>query len=238
MNLSCIIIDDEADAIEVLSRMLNIYCPELTIIHSYHTIFEGYKAIGQYKPDIVFLDIAMPGGGGLDLAPEIDPATTKIIFVTAYQNYSLCAIKANAFDYLLKPVDPDDLKNAMNRYKQQAGKKQALGTTLPLIRLSDKDNTLFVGPEKIMFVKAQGRYSNIILHDQRFFTLARNIGELEEDLPPHIFLRPHKSYLVNIMGVDKISHKDGGFLVLKNGVEIEIARRKRTEIIKRLSHHP
>ena len=94
MNLSCIIIDDEADAIEVLGQMLNIYCPDLTVVHSCPSIFEGLKAIRKYKPDLVFLDIAMPGGSGLELAQEIDPATTKIIFTTAFQSYSFHAIKS------------------------------------------------------------------------------------------------------------------------------------------------
>lgn len=236
MKLSCIIIDDEADAIEVLEQMLKIYCPGLTVVHSCSTIFEGLKAVRQYRPEIVFLDVAMPGGSGLELAQEIDPAITRIIFTTAFRQYSLDAIKVNAFDYLLKPVDPDDLKNAIGRYKQQYGKEHGLNNTLPLlVRLSDKNSTLFVEPEKIMYVRAQGRYSDITLNDQRLFTLTRNIGELEEELPSQLFLRPHKSYLVNIWGVDKILHKDGGFLVLKNGVEIEIARRKRVEIIRRLS---
>ncbi len=235
MNINCIIIDDEADAIEVLDRLLSLYCPGLTVVAYCATIFEGLKAIRQYQPDLVFLDIAMPGGTGLELAREIDPSATRIIFTTAYPSYSLNAIKVNAFDYLLKPVDPDDLKNAINRYKQLYGKEQSQPATPHLVKLSDKDSTLFVGPEQIMYVKALGRYSNVTLTDQRLFTLTRNIGELEEELPARTFLRPHKSYLVNISGVEKISNKDGGFLVLKNGIEIEIARRKRVEIIRRLS---
>lgn len=237
-NLSCILIDDEPDAIEVLSRLLKLYCPLVTVVYNCATIFEGLKAIRQYQPDIVFLDIEMPGGNGLELAQEIDPVRTKIIFTTAYRNYSIHAIKVNAFDYLLKPVDPDDLKNAINRYKQLHGNARQSSITAPvLIKLSDKDSTLFVEPEKIMYVKAQGRYSDVILNDQRLFTLTRNIGELEEELQEQAFLRPHKSYLVNIAGIDKILNKDGGFLVLKNGLEIEIARRKRVEIIKRISSH-
>jgi two-component system, LytTR family, response regulator len=236
-NLSCILIDDEPDAIEVLSRLLKLYCPEVTVVYSCATIFEGLKAIKQHQPTIVFLDIEMPGGNGLELAREIDPVTTKIIFTTAYSNYSIHAIKVNAFDYLLKPVDPDDLKNAISRYKQLHRNSRQPNITPVLIKLSDKDSTLFVEPEKIMYIKAQGRYSNVILNDQRNFTLTRNIGELEEDLQEQAFLRPHKSYLVNIAGIDKILNKDGGFLVLKNGLEIEIARRKRVEIIKRMSSH-
>jgi two-component system LytT family response regulator len=238
MNLSCILIDDEPDAIEVLSRLLKLYCPELIMVCSCATIFEGMKAIRKYQPEIVFLDIEMPGGSGLELAQEIDPVKTKIIFTTAYSNYSIHAIKVNAFDYLLKPVDPDDLKKSIGRYRQlhSNGRQPAIAAPL-LIKLSDKDSTLFVEPEKIMYVKAQGRYSNVILNDQRLFTLTRNIGELEEELQEQAFLRPHKSYLVNITGIDKILNKDGGFLVLKNGLEIEIARRKRVEIIKRISSH-
>lgn len=237
LNLSCILIDDEPDAIEVLSRLLKLYCPEVTVVYSCATIFEGLKAIRQYQPAIVFLDIEMPGGNGLELAREIDPVMTKVIFTTAYRNYSIHAIKVNAFDYLLKPVDPDDLKNAISRYKQLHRNSRQSNIAPVLIKLSDKDSTLFVEPEKIMYVKAQGRYSNVILNDQRNFTLTRNIGELEEDLQEQAFLRPHKSYLVNIAGIDKILNRDGGFLVLKNGLEIEIARRKRVEIIKRISSY-
>lgn len=239
LSLSCILIDDEPDAIEVLSRLLKLYCPEVNVVYSCATIFEGLKAIRQHQPAIVFLDIEMPGGNGLELAREIDPVMTKIIFTTAYRNYSIHAIKVNAFDYLLKPVDPDDLKNAISRYIQLHGsdRRRPNSAAPVLIKLSDRDSTLFVEPEKIMYVKAQGRYSDVILNDQRLFTLTRNIGELEEELQEQAFLRPHKSYLVNITGIDKILNKDGGFLVLKNGLEIEIARRKRVEIIKRISSH-
>jgi two-component system, LytTR family, response regulator len=237
-NLSCILIDDEPDAIEVLDKLLKLYCPQVTVAYSCATIFEGLKAIKQYQPQIVFLDIEMPGGNGLELAQEIDPVMTKIIFTTAYRNYSIHAIKVNAFDYLLKPVDPEDLKNAIIRYLQLHGSSRKTESSAPpLIKLSDKDSTLFVEPEKIMYIKAQGRYSHVILNDQRLFTVTRNIGELEEELQEQSFLRPHKSYLVNIAGIDKILNKDGGFLVLKNGLEIEIARRKRVEIIKRMSSH-
>lgn len=236
MNIRCILIDDEPDAIEVLTELLRLYCPGLQVIATCHTLFEGLKAIKRHQPELVFLDIAMPGGNGIELAGEIDPSLTKVIFTTAFPSYSLNAIKVNAFDYLLKPVDPDDLKNAVSRYRTQHTKAAPAYAAAPqLIRLSDKESTLFVEPEKIMYVKALGRYSNVILDDQRLFTITRNIGELEEELPARLFVRPHKSYLVNISGVDKILHKDGGFLALKNGVEIEIARRKRDEIIRRLS---
>lgn len=237
MNIRCILIDDEPDAIEVLTELLKLYCPGLQVVATCYTLLEGLKAIKRHQPELVFLDISMPGGNGIELAGEIDPALSKVIFTTAYPSYSLNAIKVNAFDYLLKPVDPDDLKNAVSRYRAQHSRTTAAYTNTPqLIRLSDKESTLFVEPEKIMYIKALGRYSNVVLEDQRLFTITRNIGELEEELPARLFVRPHKSYLVNISGVDKILHKDGGFLALKNGVEIEIARRKREEIIRRLSN--
>ncbi|WP_118975412.1 LytR/AlgR family response regulator transcription factor [Taibaiella koreensis] len=236
MTIDCILIDDEPSATEVLERLLKLYCPRFRVLCSCYTLLEGLRAVRRHRPAIAFLDIAMPGGSGIELASEIDPMQTKVIFITAYPDYSLNAFKVNAFDYLLKPVDPEDLQHAMARYLQLYDNEQA-ATPLRrrLIKLSDKDNTLFVEPEKIMYVKAQGRYSHIVLADQRSFTLTRNIGELEGDLPARTFLRPHKSYLVNVSCIDKISHKDGGFLVLANGVEIEIARRKRVEIIRRLS---
>lgn len=238
MNLKCVLIDDEAGAIEVLHQLLTLYCPQLTVVCSCHNIFEGMKAIQQHKPEIVFLDIEMPGGNGLELAREIDPDLTKIIFTTAYRNYSINAIKANAFDYLLKPIDPDDLKNAVNRYnKWHISKPHEIKAQHALIKVSDKNMTLFVEPEKIVYVKAQGRYSDLMLSDGSIYTLTRNIGEMEQELPEEFFVRPHKSYLVNMKYVDKILHKDGGFLLLKTGMEIEIARRKRFEIIKRLSKH-
>lgn len=232
------LIDDEAGAIEVLHKLLKLYCPDLTVVYSCHNIFEGLKAIQQHKPDIVFLDIEMPGGNGLELAQEIDPGLTKIIFTTAYRNYSINAIKANAFDYLLKPIDPDDLKNALGRFRKwHTSNPPEAPVQHPLVKVSDKNMTLFIEPEKIVYVKAQGRYSDLMLNNGSIYTLTRNIGEMEQDLPAELFVRPHKSYLVNMHCVDKILHKDGGFLLLKSGVEIEIARRKRFEIIKRLSSH-
>lgn len=234
MNLNCILIDDEADALEVLSNLIRLYHPELKIAAACTTIFSGLQAIKKHKPNLVFIDITMPGASGLEIAREIGPSDTRIIFTTAHPNHTLNTFKVSAFDYLLKPIDPDDLKQTILRYRQQlqpaAGREHG-----HLIRLHDRDSTLFVEPDQIMYVRARRRYSDVFLNDKRYFMLTRNIGDLQHSLPARLFLRPHKSYLVNVSGIDKISHRDGGFLVLKSGVEIEIARRKRVEIIRRLS---
>lgn len=236
MNIHCILIDDEPDATEVLEQLLRLYCPEVRVVCCCHTVLDGLKAIRKHAPDLLFLDISMPGGNGIELAGEVDPIQTRIVFTTAYPDYSLKAFKVHAFDYLLKPIDPEDLVQTVQRYLQLHKKEQASKPGIPqLIRLSDKDNTVFVAPDAIMYVKAQGSYSCVKLNDGCDFTLTRNIGELEKELPGQLFSRPHKSYLVNIASVDGIKHKDGGFLVLKNGVEIEIARRKKAEIVARLS---
>ncbi len=231
--LRTLLIDDEKNALSALRKMLEQFCPDVTVIGEAQTAFEGLQLIRQHEPDLVFLDVEMPGGTGFDLLDMLGKKTFTTIFTTAHEQYTIPAIRAGAADYLLKPVSLDELRAAIKRVLLANEKS---GTAAPAeeqrVSISNSDGTWFVPASAIICVEGDGRYSRFYLADGREYLVSRNLGELEEELSPSKFFRVHKSWLVNCRHVVRISSSDGGFAILSNGKEIEISRRKRAEFMQ------
>jgi two-component system, LytTR family, response regulator len=231
--LKALLIDDEKNALSALRKMLEQFCPDVTVVGEANTAFEGLQLIRQHEPDLVFLDVEMPGGTGFDLLDMLDKKTFTTIFTTAHEQYAIPALRSGAADYLLKPVSLDELRAAIRRV---ISGKEKTGTTPPAeelrISISNSDGTWFVPAASIICVEGDGRYSRFYLADGREYLVSRNLGELEEELSSAKFFRVHKSWLVNCRHVVRISSADGGFAILSNGKEIEISRRKRAEFMQ------
>jgi len=241
--MKAIIIDDEKRARVSLSLLLAEYCPEVTLVAECENLPEGVKAIRKHQPDLVLLDIEMPGHSGLELVDFFDENEIhfSIIFTTAYNEYAVQAFKLSALDYLLKPIVPDELINAIGRLERQKSiqfkaladnmqqenfEKIAVpsGNSLQLLKISD-----------ILYIKGEGAYSEVTMRDKTKHLVSRNLKNFEEILlKDKRFLRTHKSYIVNFDAVVAYNKSDGGWLAMNNGASIPVSSEKSNLILDRI----
>jgi len=225
-----IIVDDERLAREELKLMLSGY-PELELIGEYQNAFEAREAIDRDNPDLVFMDIQMPGESGLELLEKIDNPP-RTVFVTAYDEHAIKAFELHAYDYLMKPIDPERLAELYNRLKEENKTPASVENNQ---RLSSGDNILIRDGEKVWFIKAdiiryfesEGNYVKV--HFQKFRPLIlRSLNSLEERMDPKQFFRANRKYIINLNQIAKIeSWFNGGLQVeMSCGTKIEISRRQ------------
>lgn len=219
-----IIIDDEEMAQTLLKGMIKEYCPKIEVVDMCHDLLSGVTAIKNLNPDIVFLDIEMPGQSGLNLLDYFDEIeiTFSIIFITAYNNYAISAFKLSAIDYLLKPIEVEDLTQAVALFEKNKNRNQYkflkhnLGTTTQKkIGLNTVGSIVYVSLDSILFFEADGSYTKVILTDGKQITASKVLKHFEYTLNDHLsFYRCHKSYMVNISHIDEFVRADGGYLKL------------------------
>ncbi len=237
-----VIIDDEEMARVLLQEMLIAFCPQIEVVSSNANLPEGVKAIKQHKPDIVFLDIEMPGYSGLEILDFFgeDEVDFSIIFVTAYNGYAIQAFKLSAVDYLLKPIETDDLLNAIRLFEidrkpaNLEALKQNLGG-IKKIALSTLSQIYFVDIEDIIFFNADGAYTKVFLKDGREIMVSKGLKVFENMLAEiSYFLRCHKSYLVNLKYVTQYVKANGGTLLLADKYEVCVSPNKVNEVLVKL----
>lgn len=238
--MTAVIVDDEAPARAVLREMLARHAPEVNIVAEASSIAEAHGLITQHAPALLFLDVHMPGGDGFELLKQLGTWDFDVIFTTASQNHAIQAIRFSALDYLVKPVHPEDLRAAMDRYIQRNGitsaavKHQFLSNIQERdekslkLTLTHGDRTHAVPPEDIAWCAAERNYTTLHLRDDRRFMSARPLKEYDEMLSPFGFIRIHKSSLVNrnhVAGIDGDGH-----VRMRNGTRMEISRRRLEEV--------
>lgn len=235
-----IIIDDEAKARRILESFITDYCPQLTIVGTAPDVVQGVKLIQKEKPDIVFLDIEMPGYNGFQLLEFFDEINFEIVFVTAYSEFALKAFQVSAVDYLLKPVQIDQLIKAVEKAEKIRGNsliKERLDTLktnlqeqkIKKIVVPVSDGSLFIDVSDITHLKAEGSYVNIFLRDGNKILVSKNIKDYENQLTTaEGFFRTHRSYLVNTKYITAIK-ADTSEAELANKQVIAIARERKNE---------
>lgn len=234
-----VIVDDEKNALDVLRMQLNAYCPEIEIVSASVGGKQGITDILQYKPDLVFMDIEMPLINGFDVLEATRHLNYKVIFTTAYDQFAIKAFKYSAVDYLLKPIDIEELKSAVKKlihneqkdlvsilqnmyqhFNQGAGyqKKIALpfGEGFEMIAVQD-----------IVRCESESNYTTIYLSDKRKVVLTRTLKEIEEQLPFPPFYRIHNSHIVNVDCILKWYKTDGGYVIMNDGAQINISRSRK-----------
>ncbi|MBL7931423.1 MAG: response regulator transcription factor [Bacteroidia bacterium] len=227
MKLKCLIIDDEPDAVKALELLLCEYVGDrVEIAGSAYSVKEGRDLISRLNPDLVFLDIEMPHGGGFSVLQDLPGKKFRFVFVSAYDNYAMRALKMKAEDYLLKPVDPDELVQLVNTQWEThfAG--------LYKIKIPLKHTTLLADPANVVYIKGEGRYSEIILDSGSTYLVSKNIGLFEQELKNHQFFRIHKSFLVNLRHVIGLNTDDS--VLMSNKHRPEISRRKKQDLKSKL----
>lgn len=240
--LKAIIIEDETKARRVLEELLKEYCPEVSLIAAVDSVPEGVKAINKLQPDIVFLDIEMPEYNGFQLFEFINDISFEVIFTTAYQEYALQAFDVAAIGYLLKPIQIEKLVQAVEKVKEKLKEQSKERIELlqhtwkeekvSKVALPISEGFLFVELNDIMYLSAEGSYTNIILRDNRKFIVSKNIKNFEDLFSGNLFFRPHRSYLINLNAVKQFIRQDGGYILMENGDAVSITKEKKEDFLK------
>ncbi len=245
--IKAIIVDDEITAIRSLKWEIENFCTGVDVIADFSDPLEAISAINNLKPDCVFLDIEMPEMDGFQLLNELSFKDFDLIITTAYDSYAVKAFKENAVDYLLKPVDSDDLTKAVfkikkNKSENALGKdlQSVLQTLIPnrgssKIALPLAGKTIFVEPDDIIYCKSDGNYTTIFFKDGKKEVFSKKIKDIEAVFHNTLFFRVHNSYLVNTNFITEYVKNEGHYLVLENGATVPVSRAKKSALFDLLS---
>lgn len=246
--ITAIVIDDEAKGRLALREKLFAYCPQVRVIAEASNGPEGLLLIQHHKPQLIFLDIEMPRMNGFEMLNALPEKNFHVIFTTAYDQYAIKAIKYAAFDYLLKPVDIEELRTSVEKIelkqthhtKKQAEllqqnidhpKKQLNKLAIPTL-----DGLLFFDINEIIHLEANSNYTFIYFAGKTKITASKTLKEFEEILPESIFFRCHHSHLINLNYIKKYIKGDGGQIELQNGNYVDVSRRKKEEFLKAIGY--
>ncbi len=245
--IKAIIVDDEKDGAEVLQFLIQQNCSNIQIISLEHSVESAINAIQKNKPDLVFLDIEMPTGTGFDVIQHTNEVGYETIFITAYEHYAIKAFKTNAIDYLLKPVDVDELVNAVknaekrisasNKNNNQAIESLILNAIQKSKKISipSQDGILWVDLDDIIRFEADSNYSHVFIKNKKKMTVAKTLKSFEDQLPNSMFFRTHSAHLINLNEIEKYIKGDGGTIVLKDGSNVPVSRANKNDLMIKLN---
>lgn len=250
-RIRSILVDDEPRGLTSLEKLLQLNCPEVEVISCCESVDDALVQIKQKKPDLIFLDVAMPGKNGFDLLKNLSNINFEIIFVTAYNHYMTQAFRYSAVDYLLKPVEDELLIEAVGRAGKRIGQKtgiEQVETFLHNIKNSGDPQKLklcihslkgfqVVELKDIIYCEASSNYTNFHFTNRSLICASKPIHEYEALLEDSNFVRIHKSYLVNIEYIKEYVRGEGGSVILTGGQEVEVSRRKKDLLMRRMKEH-
>ena len=250
-SIKTILVDDEPRGLASLQKLLQLNCPDAEVIACCSSAEEAKDAISQLKPQLVFLDIAMPGITGLDMLNELKEINFEIIFVTAHNNYMTQAFQFSAIDYILKPVDDELLVKAVIRARKRIEEKNGGKRIETLIHnIGQKNNSQkmklcipslkgfqVIEIQDIIYCEASGNYTNFHFTRHPFICASKPIHEYEELLADRNFIRIHKSFLVNLEHIKEYIRGEGGSVILTNGHEVEVSRRKKDMLMTKMKEY-
>lgn len=234
--LTCYILDDEQNAVDALTAMLNKkFALQVKLCGSTTRASVAIDEIEQLQPDIVFLDVEMPEMTGLELLKHFPERSFHVIFTTAHEKYALPALKAAATDYLVKPLSPQDVYDAIQKcLDKKAAKDNTHQATANKISLATAHELLLINIEDIIRIEANNNYSHFYFVNRPKVIVSKTLKEFEEQLAAHNFFRVHQSHLVNLAFVEAVQSGDGDHVLLKQGHKVEISRRKKAEFLQKL----
>lgn len=244
--LNCIIVDDEGKSRESLKILIEDFCEGVTVKALAQNISEAIEAIDIHKPDVVFLDIQLQRETGFDLLNQLKTFDFEVIFTTAFSEYAIKAFKYSAIDYLLKPIDIEELKQSLSKVEKRKGQvaNDRLQQLLENLRAGTSDNyklalptadgLVFVKVSEILYCQAASNYTEIILTENRKYIVSRTLKEYEDMLAEQHFYRIHHSYLINLNEIKKYVRGEGGYVIMNNEKSLDVSKRKKEGFLSRI----
>ena len=244
--VKAIIVDDEPNCCKTLSLLLDRYCPEVQVTGIFHNGLDGLQAINTSSPELVFLDVQMPKMNGFEMLEKLPSVNFHLIFTTSFDKYALKAFRFSAIDYLLKPVDREELQKAIQKVLQRSEipvteqlqillqKINHPASSINKIALPTMEGLQMISVQSIISCEADDNYTTLILKNNKKLVVSCTLKVIEELLEDHSFIRVHRSFLVNLHEVEKYVKADGGYVVMSDGKHIYISRNKKEELLKKL----
>lgn len=243
--IKAIIIDDEVHCLETLSLLLKEFCPDVQLLEQCRSAKKGLEAIAKHKPDLVFLDIEMPTMNGFEMLDQFSEILFVIIFTTSYDQYAIKAIRFSALDYLLKPIDPNELVSAVKKVQEQRHLPMAEQFQMLLKQVQGKEHHFnkiavptsegfeLVPADQVIQCEANDNYTHLNLKNKTKIIACRTLKEMEEQLQDFpFFVRVHHSWLVNLNEVIKYVRGEGGYLVMSDGSTVNVSRSRKEALMK------
>ena len=243
--IKAIAIDDEVHCLETLSILLKESCPQVQLLEQCRSAKKGLEAIEKNKPDLVFLDIEMPAMNGFELLEQFTEIPFAIIFTTSYDQYAIKAIHFSALDYLLKPIDPNELKLAVKKVEEQRHLPMAEQFQMLLKQINGKNSGFnkiavptaegfeLIPADQVLYLEANDNYTHLFLKNKNKIIACRTLKEMEEQIHDFtFFIRIHNSYMVNLNEVAKYVRGEGGYLVMSDGSSVNVSRSRKDALLK------
>lgn len=248
-KLSAIIVDDEQHCIDRLLLLLEAHSNIIKVEGSCSSVEEAENLIKSKNPDIVFLDVQLNARTGFDLLNQIDEVDFEVIFTTAFDNYAIKAFKFSALDYLLKPLNPEDLKTALERlvaYKGLKNTSRKIETLLfnfnkeiqreKRLAVPTLEGLEMINLKDITYLQSDANYTHIHIVPNKKITAPKTLKHFEDILDEHLFFRIHKSHVVNLSFIKSYLKGKGGYVILSDSTKLEVAVRRKEELLKKLNH--
>ncbi len=241
--ITAVIVDDDEFCCFQLKDLIKKYSLGINVVAVCFSGAEGLVKIAELKPDLIFLDVEMPGMNGFEMIRKLPAGNFEIIFTTSHDHYAIRAIRFSALDYLVKPIDPNVLQEAISRLKDKLQTKtteeprplEIMGIPaekkLNNLAVPTMEGLLFVGLQDIVRCESDDKYTKIYTTDKKMMMASRTLGDFETILEPHGFFRIHKSYLINLKHLKKYLRGDGGQVVMTDGSTLDVSRRKKDELM-------
>lgn len=243
--IKAVIVEDEVKGLNNLKNLLDQYCPEIKVVGEADSVEQGVKVLRSKKPDLAFLDISLPDGLVFQLLNQIRPIDFEVIFVTAYEEYAIKACEYSSIGYILKPIDPDVLKEAVDRIQDRRANESDRRLEIfnsyynnpnafTKMSIAALDGIYFVNIRDIVRFEAEDNYTHIFLKSGERLTASRTIKSYEDMLAPFNFYRVHKRHVINLNYMRKFVKGDGGYLVMDDDIQIEVSRRRRPAFMEQM----
>ncbi|EMR03468.1 LytR/AlgR family response regulator transcription factor [Cesiribacter andamanensis] len=244
--IKAILVDDDMLCRKALSIQLHRHCPDVNVLTECSSAQEGLTAVERYQPDLVFLDVEMPLMSGFDMLQQLDRITFHIIFTTSFDTYAIRAIKFSALDYLLKPIDTEELKRAVAKIQPKASPlHQHLDNllqhlyhrphALQKVALPTLKGYKMISLDTIIRCESEGNYTHVFLKKGERLLVSRQLKEIEELLEGHSFLRVHHSHLINLNEITHYMRGEGGWVVMSDNASVNVSRSRKVALLNALN---